>query len=484
MSYLRKFGMQPTTELMEEISKVVNHPARSFIAHIDREELVDDLARLVSYPSCSFEGFDIQPSLECAAEVARMVEAVGFADVELIDVGGRAPVVWAEHRADETRYPDAPTLLLYAHYDVQPAPVQEQGWRTDPYVLTKGGDGRYYGRGAADDKSGIVAHLHAIDSAGGLEALDYVNLKICFEGEEECLGTLEEYVATDPQRFAADAYLIFDLGNIEVGKPMLTSALRGTVIVDVEVAALRQEIHSGVFGGPAPDALKALIMLLATLWDAHGNTVIEGISDFEWTGGSYPEELFRRDVGLVEGADLVGTGSIENRLFSRPSASIIGLDATPVAQSSNVVIPRAKARVSVRFPHGQTAAMVTEAVITHLTAHAPAGVVVTFPYTLEAGAFAAHDEGNLYTLFARAMSEVFGVKTQVMGSGASIPLVAALQKISPQADIMLYGASDLGQSNIHGGNESVDLSELVNMIKSEALFLHYLRPDTDDIIIP
>ena len=454
---------------------MMNYPARSFVEHIDKDEIISDLARLVAYPSCSFEGFDIQPSLDCADEVARMVRDAGFQKVELLDVGGRTPVVWAEHRADQAKYPDAPTLFMYAHYDIQPAPVEEQGWETDPWQLTSKDDGRYYGRGAADDKAGIVAHLHAIEAAGGLETLDHININICFEGEEECFGTLEEYVANNPERFEADVYLIFDLGNVVVGEPTLITTLRGAAIVDVEVETTRQELHSGAYGGPTPDALVGLTRLLATLWDDEGNTAIEGVKSFEWEGASYPEELFRRDIGLVEGADLMGTGPIDDQLFSRPAANIIGLNATPVDQSSNVIVPHAKVRLSIRFPHGQTADEVAEATIAHLKKHTPKGMVVRFPHTSGASAFVTDLEGPYARIFSESLAESFEMEPTAMGGGASIPLLAALQKVSPQADFLLYGVADMAQSNIHGGNESVDLDELTRTIKAEAIFLKKLE---------
>ena len=453
---------------------MLNPPARSFTAHIDRDEVVDDLAKLVACPSCSFDGYALEPVLDCAEEVARMVRAAGFETVELLDVGGRAPTVFAEHRADSERYPDAPTLLLYAHYDVQPAPVAEQGWESDPFTLTRKDDGRYYGRGAADDKAGIVAHLHAIDAAGGLEALSHVNLKICFEGEEECFGTLEDYIARDPERFIADAYLISDLGNLVVGEPTLTTTLRGTAMVDVTVDAIEAAQHSGVFGGPTPDALVGMIRLLDSLWDADGNTTIAGVSSFTWTGAAYPEDMFRRHAGLVEGADLVGTGPLGDRLFARPSATIIGLDAPSVAQSANSIIPRATARISVRFPHGQSAEDVVEAIIAHLQAHQPPGFVVTFGFTSGASAFATTLDGPLAARFAAAQRAVFGAEVTEMGGAASIPLLAALQAEAPEAEFLLFGVSDIACSNVHGGNESVDLDELTRTIRAEALFLRGL----------
>ncbi|MCL2491377.1 MAG: M20/M25/M40 family metallo-hydrolase [Coriobacteriia bacterium] len=478
MAISRRLINEPSSQIFEEIAKVMNYPARSFVSHIDRDEVIDDLAKLVSYPSCSFDGYDIEPSLACAAEVKRMVEAAGFTHVEMLDVGGRAPVVWAQHHANAERYPDAPTLLLYAHYDIQPAPIEEQGWESDPFELTLRDNGRYYGRGSADNKAGIVGHLHAIEAAGGLEALGHVNLKICFEGEEECFGTLEDYIATDPHRFEADAFLIFDMGSDEVGRPMLGTALRGTVLVDVEVDTIKQALHSGVYGGPTPDALTGLITMLSTLWDVSGDVAIEGLKSFEWDGAPYLEERFRRDVGLLEGADLVGTGPLHDRIIGRPSATIIGLDATSVAESSNVIVPSAKARISVRFPYGQSTDQVLDAVTTHLKKNAPKGMIMNIVKTSGASAFMTDIDGPLAKRFAESMAEVFDSEVTAVGGGASIPLLASLQEVSPDADFLLYGVSDRELSNMHGGNESVDPGELVNTIKTEATFFKKLEEES------
>ena len=475
MEYARNISSESTRQIAERISKIANYPARSFYAQIDRDEVLADLAKLVAYPSCSFEGFDIKPSLACAQAVAGMVKASGFTQVELIDVGGRAPLVWAQHKADIARYPQAPTLMLYAHYDIQPAPVKEQGWRTDPFVLTLGEDGRYYGRGSCDDKAGIVGHLHAIKTAGGLESLGHVNINICFEGEEECFGTLEEFVEQNPERFKADGYLVFDLGGIEPGQPALTTTLRGTAMVDIEVRAIEHELHSGAYGGPTPDALKGLLMTLASLWDEKGDTAIEGVESFEWTGAPYPEELLRRDIGLVPGADLMGTGPVIDQLVSRPAANIIGLDVPSVASSSNVIIPCAKARVSVRFPYGQRVREVLDSTIAHLRKHAPHGIALDFPFNSGASAFETDTDGLLVTAFAKTLTEVFGVETTRLGSGGSIPLLAVLQQISPRADFLLYGVSDMAKSNMHGGNESVDPDDLERTIEAEAVFLQKLQ---------
>lgn len=429
------------------------------------DKTLQDLATLVSYPSLGFEGYPLQPSLDCAQVVYDLVANLGVDHIELLDVGGSAPTVWAEIKGD----PSAPTLLLYAHYDVQPA-GPEQGWKTDPFTLTQGEDGRYYGRGAADDKSGIVQHLASIAAAGGADALRPLNIKICFEGEEECHGVLDQYIVANPERFKADAYFIADSGNLQVGKPVITTSMRGDVNVDVELRTIEQALHSGLYGGPTPDALKALIRLLDTMWDENGDTVIEGVVGHEWTGADFPEELLREQIGLVGDTQLVGTGSLATRLWARPSASIIGIDAPSIAQAANIIIPVAKARVALRFPWGQDRQAVADALVAHLKKHAPWGVELSFPRIMAAPAFVPAVHGELTDLFLSALTEAFGVKASEVGCGASIPMLNALQIVSPHAEFLEAGASDMEKAKIHGGNESVDPVELEKCILAQAIF--------------
>jgi acetylornithine deacetylase/succinyl-diaminopimelate desuccinylase-like protein len=368
----------------------------------DRARRHEQLARLVSFPSLAFPGFDPADSAACAEAVADMLREVGFPCVELVDVGGQNPLVWAElpagRRADGT---PAPTLLLYAHYDVQPAPREAQGWRTDPFTLTVGApqDGRLYGRGAADDKAGIVQHLSALRAFGLVGGLSPLGIKVCFEGEEEYAESLADYIPRDPARFAADAYLVCDGGNLELGKPLLETQLRGVAEVTVRLRTLKGALHSGAFGGPAPDAYLALNRLVASCFDADGNTRIDGVSAGDYTGAAdYPESLFRRQIELANpnpdpnpgsDADLPGTGSVASRLWTRPSLNVIGLDMPSVHDSSNIIIPEVTARMSLRFPPGQEAAAVLDALTTHLREHTPWGAELTVLNAATMNAFTA-----------------------------------------------------------------------------------------------
>lgn len=435
------------------------------------DEMVADLAALVAHPSLAFEGYDPQHNLACAHEVKRLAEKAGFNDVELLAIGSEFPVVWAEHQGK----PGAPTVLLYAHYDVQPAPEKQQHWQSDPWKLTKREDGRYYGRGAADDKSGIIQHLAALGALGGLEELENVHIKLCIEGEEEAFGSLEEYVAKDPERFAADVYLIADTGNLEVGKPVLTTSLRGDARLDVTVKTLDAALHSGIFGGPTPDALVELTRLIQTMYDEYGNTVIEGIEQEEWEGAEYPEELFRAQAGLSEEITLRGSGSLATQLWSRPSATVLAMDVPSRAQSANIIIPEATARISVRFPARNNGEMVLEALKAHLLDHALKGAEITFENEQSSQGFLTDTSSDYAQSALAVLEEAFGCEARAIGCGASIPLLSVLQGFNPQATFLLFGPEDDEFARVHSGNESVDLEEIKHCAAAEALFLEKLN---------
>lgn len=432
---------------------------------IDTNRALKDLTELVSFPSLAFDGYDPQPNEACGERVRDLFAEVGFDNAELISVGPGFPAVWAQHHASD----EAPTVLLYGHYDVQPAPVEAQHWESDPWTLTRREDGRYYGRGAADDKSGIVQHLAALRAIGGVKTLDGLNVKVCIEGEEEAFGHLEEYVQKDPERFKADLYVIADTGNTVVGTPVNTTSLRGDIQLDVRLTTLSGAVHSGIFGGPAPDALVALTRLLGTLWDDEGNTAIEGIKGGEWQGADFPEELFKSQSGMLPGKEFDGSGSLATRLWARPNATIIAVEAPRVEEVSNILIPTALARVAVRIPAGNDPQEALEALKEHFRAHAPATAELSFGREVASPPFQAAPSAAYDTLLFEVLEEAFGVSASTVGCGASIPLLSELQKVSPEATFALFGPEDLALARIHGGNESVDLKEIETCALAEAL---------------
>jgi cysteinylglycine-S-conjugate dipeptidase len=426
-------------------------------------ETRSDLERLVRIPSIAFEGFPPDPVLEGAEATRELLAAAGFADARVQQVGdGHPPAVIGSIPAPE----GAPTVLLYAHFDVQPA-GDEAAWSSPPFDPVER-DGRLYGRGAADDKSGVVAHAAAIRVFDGHPP---VGVRIVVEGEEETGGTaLEEFVPANPELFAADAMLIGDMGNVRLGEPTLTTALRGLAAVVVDVCTLEAQVHSGQFGGPAPDALIALVRMLATLHDDEGNVAVAGVPSGDWSGADITAEEFRSLAGVRDGVDLIGSGSVGSRLWSRPSANVIGLEAPPIRASRNVLIDSARAKVSLRLPPEVEPPEAQAALAAHLEAAAPWHVECTVtPAETGPGVRVASD-GPVYAAMRVAMREAFGREPVEMGSGGSIPLVRTLAQTYPGAEILMLGAEE-PLANIHAPNESVDLGELERVIVAEALLL-------------
>ncbi|TJY71355.1 dipeptidase [Arthrobacter sp. CAU 1506] len=407
------------------------------------------------------------PPEECtrAAEWVRdKFTELGFADARLeLTPDGSQAVVGQRIAAD----PDAPTVLLYAHYDVQP-PLDESAWRTPPFELTEV-DGRWYGRGAADCKGNIVMHLLALRALGDDIP---VNLKLVAEGsEEQGTGGLESFVEANPDVLRADTILVCDTGNAAVGRPAATVSLRGMANVVVTVQALASEVHSGMFGGPAPDALAALIETLAGLRDEKGNTTIEGLdATRSWHGEPYPAEQFRTDAGVLEGVELLGDGTVSDMLWSRPAVTVLGIDCPPVTGSSAAIVPRAAARLNLRIPPGTDANEAHDALVAQLRGAVPWGVTVDVWTEAVGSPFEASTDGPGFRAMGAAMQEAYGTAMTMLGQGGSIPLCNVLADTYPEAEIILMGVEE-PLALIHAPNESVDPAEIEHLALSLALFL-------------
>ncbi len=407
------------------------------------------------------------PPEECeraAGWVLDKFHECGFADVHLEETAdGSQAVIGARPGTDL----EAPTVLLYAHYDVQP-PLEEDAWRTPPFELTEV-DGRWYGRGAADCKGNIVMHLAALRALGDDPA---VNLKLVVEGsEEQGTGGLEAFVVDHADLLRADAILVCDTGNASVGVPAVTVSLRGMVNVVVTVEALASELHSGMFGGAAPDALAALIAMLATLRDSEGNTTITGLDNTRtWAGEPYPPDQFRSDARVVDGVSLVGGGTVSDMLWARPAVTVLGIDCAPVLGSASSIAPRATARLNLRVPPGTAPEDARSALVEQLRAAAPWGVRLSLETEATGAPFLAATDGPAYRAIAGAMQQAFGRPMTSLGQGGSIPLCNVFADTYPDAEVILMGVEE-PRCLIHAPNESVDPGEIAAMALTEALFL-------------
>lgn len=423
-----------------------------------------DLAELVSFKSVAdARQFPPEECEKAAQWVLNAFADVGFTDLALHETSDGSKAVYGRRQGPA----GARTVLLYAHYDVQP-PLDEQAWHTPPFELTEK-NGRWYGRGAADCKGNILMHLTALRALGDDVP---VNLKLIVEGsEEQGTGGLEDFVPKHADLLRADTILVCDTGNAAVGKPAVTVSLRGVANVVVTVEALSTEIHSGMYGGAAPDALAALIHMLSTLRDDQGNTTIKGLDNTQvWDGAPYPERAFSTDAHVLDGERLLGSGSVSDMLWARPALTVLGIDCPPVVGSAAAIQPRARARLNLRVPPGLDANTAMQALSAHLTSVAPWGVHLTVEPEQTGQPFLAKTDGPAYRLLFEAMKEAYGVEATKLGQGGSIPLCNVLAGTYPEAEIILIGVEE-PQTLMHAPNESVDPGEIADMALTEALFL-------------
>jgi acetylornithine deacetylase/succinyl-diaminopimelate desuccinylase-like protein len=395
--------------------------------------------------------------------VVDLFEAAGAAGVSLVDVPDGYPCVFADLPGPA----GSPTVLLYAHYDVQPAP-ESQEWTTSPFEPVTKADGRIYGRGAADDKSGLVIHYATLKLLGADRPC---RVKILVEGEEETISHLEAFVEANPDMFAADAYVIADIGPQAPGRPGLTTALRGDVACTVTVRTLANPVHSGQFGGAAPDALTAMIRILDTLHDENGDTVIPGVDSGAWDGAEMDEDVYRAGSAILPGVEFLGTGSLSDRIWAKPSVTVLGMDLPNTAEASNVLLNQVKAKLSMRIIPGSDGDAQLEALMSHLRAQRPWNCEVAVEKVKVGHPFAVDESHPAIVAAEDALREAYGAEVEAIGSGASIPLVASFKKIAPDAAIVLWGAEDTAQARIHASDESVDPKEIERMIVAQTLFI-------------
>ena len=436
---------------------------RSAVARI-LPEVRAELEDLVRSPSVSAAGFDPANVRRSAEAVQTLLSARGL-DTRLLELDGGHPAVLGTRPAP----PGAPTVLLYAHHDVQPTgPVDL--WATDPFVPAEK-DGRLYGRGTADDKAGVVTHTGALRAWGDEPP---VGIIVLAEGEEE-IGSehLTEFLDAYADLLRADAVILADSSNWRVGQPAITTSLRGLVDCIVEVRTLDHAVHSGQYGGPVPDAITALARVLVSLHDEQGNVAVPGLVAEDADPLDLTEDEVRAWAGIRPGVELLGTGTLTGRLWTRPAVSVLGVDAPSIGEATNQLVPSARAKVSLRLPPGQDPGPAAEALRAHLVANAPWGAEVTV--TQGAGAWPCRvvAKGPAFDSIRRAFVDSYGVEPVEQGAGGTIPLVSAFAERYPDAALLLTGAGD-PTSNLHSENESLDLGDLERSIVAEALFLGYL----------
>lgn len=426
-----------------------------------------ELSELVRFTSVhDSRQFPVEECIGAARWVQRAFVDAGIPDVQLIETVDGSLAVIGSRPAPA----GAPTVLLYSHYDVQP-PGELKLWDSAPFELTER-DGRWYGRGSADCKGNVMMHLLALRALGEFIG---IGVRIVCEGSEETgTGGLEALVEQRPELFAADVVVIGDTGNARVGLPTVTTTLRGIANVVVHVETLAGEVHSGMYGGPAPDALAALVQVLSTLRNEQGDTVVDGLDAAQtWDGVAYDTEQFRSDAGVLDGVELAGSGTVADAVWARPALTIVGVDCPPVVGSAAAISPRASARLNLRVPPGMDPQTAQDALVAHLEARTPWNARLTVEREALGSPFRARTDGPGYSALSDALEEAFGHPMGTAGQGGSIPLCNALAQILPDAEIVLMGVEE-PRCRIHAPNESVDPTEIAKMAVAEALFLQRL----------
>jgi acetylornithine deacetylase/succinyl-diaminopimelate desuccinylase-like protein len=431
---------------------------------------LEDLVRIESVGADPSRAGDVRRS---AVAVADLLRTAAFKTVEIVSIDGGAPAVIA-HKPGPA---GAPTVLLYAHHDVQPE-NDHRDWHSPPFEPTER-DGRLYARGAADDKAGIAAHLGAVRAYGDdLPA----SVTVFIEGEEEIGSTtLPALLREHRDKLDADVIVIADSANAAVGVPALTTSLRGLVRVDVEVRTLTHAVHSGGWGGLLPDALITLCRLVASLHDDRGNVAVHGLRHGRTAEIEGAAELLRAGASAADGVEWIGDGSAVERLWAKPALSVTGLDAPRVDGASNTLVPTARARISMRIAPGDTPENAVACLTAHMKAHVPWGAHLDLTVVDTGKATQIDASGPAYDAARAAFKEAWdGTEPVIMGVGGSIPFVAEFREAFPHATVLITGVED-PDSRAHGANESLHLAEFARVVLAEALLLHHLgtpRPPT------
>jgi acetylornithine deacetylase/succinyl-diaminopimelate desuccinylase-like protein len=429
-----------------------------------------DLESLVRIPSVSADPNAADEVARSAQAVADLAGEVGFDDVRIVRATTAegvesAPAVIARIPAPA----GSPTVLLYAHPDVQPTGAVD-AWQSAPFEPTER-NGRLFGRGAADDKAGVAAHIAAVRAFAGRPP---VGVTLFVEVEEEIGSpTLEAFLAEHRDLLTADVIVLADSSNLEIGQPSLTTTLRGLVDCVVEVATLHHAVHSGMYGGPVPDALTALSRLLATLHDDNGDVAVAGLTTAGPASVDYPEDRLRTEAGVLPGVELVGSGGVAERMWHKPSISVLAIDAPRVADASNTLLPSARAKVSMRIAPGQDEHAALAALSAHLREHAPWGARVTVTDGSTGAPGRIDATGPVYDAARAAFERAWGVPPIDIGVGGTIPFVAAFTDAFPDAAILVTGVED-PDTRAHGANESLHLAEFERVCIAEASLLSAL----------
>ncbi|MFA5987411.1 MAG: M20/M25/M40 family metallo-hydrolase [Candidatus Paceibacterota bacterium] len=436
------------------------------------EDFLEELKSLVRIKSISAPGFDHKEVSSCAAAIMHQLKEIGMKSVEILDVPGAHPYVFAEWKEKK----NTPTVILYSHYDVQPTGDLKK-WKTDPFEPTSVGE-RLFGRGSADDKAGIVANIAALASylkpCGELP----VNVKVIFEGEEE-IGSenLPKLLEMYKDKLAADYIIITDTENYDVGIPAITTQLRGLVAVDITVSTLKQPVHSGAWGGPIPDAVQALAKIIAKMTDDDGKIKIPGIykdvaeisAETRKALKSLPfnEGAFRKNSCLLDEAVLTGEKdfSPHEQIWFRPSLSVNAIQASSREQVSNILVDFAWAHVGIRLVPNLDPKKTLDQLKKFVIENAPKNVLVDVKPHVAVSWWKTDTKHKAFKAAQMALEKGYGRKPVFIGCGGSIGFVDPFSRILGGVPAILLGVED-PNTNAHSWNESLYVPDWKKCVES------------------
>lgn len=433
---------------------------------------LSELCRLVRIPSVSWPSFGPENVEASARAVAALAEETGLFDS--VDVlRSRTsdattlgqPAVVARRSAQTGK----PTILLYAHHDVQP-PGEPSLWTSSPFEPEER-DGRLFGRGAADDKAGIMSHITALKLLPSLVDSVDMGIVLFIEGEEECGSpSFEQFLRDHHELLAADVIVVADSGNWDTSTPALTTSLRGNITFLLTVETLDHALHSGMFGGLVPDAFFAFSQLMNSFFDVNGSVIVEGLHRSNPVTPEFSEDRVRDESGLLSGVSTIGDGSFLNRLWNQPSITVTGMNMPDLAHASNTLIPSVTARISVRVAPGQTANEAFSYISEHINQHTPFGAHVTYSDVNLGESFSANTSGWASVAYENSLLYAWGTAPISMGVGGSIPFISSFVSAFPEAQVLVTGVED-PDSRAHSPNESLHIESFMKAIEAEVLFL-------------
>ncbi|MFM8926929.1 MAG: M20/M25/M40 family metallo-hydrolase [Rhodoluna sp.] len=463
--------LNPNPELVQKVNETIDAALPSKLA---------TLGQLVRIPGIAWDAFDPADLDRSAKAVADLLSETGaFESVEIktASVEGKpgAPAVLAFRPAKNGR----PHVLLYAHHDVQP-PGDEALWESPAFEPTAR-NGRIYGRGAADDKAGVVAHIAAIEVLKSLAGADFdLGISVFVEGEEEAGSrTFRAFLDENKGKLAADVIIVADSMNWSPEIPALTVSLRGLVSQEFTVRTMGHAVHSGMFGGAIPDAMIPMIKVLASLHDVEGNVAVQGLKSYPFAEIPYSEQNLRQDSSLLPQVSQIGSGGIMEKIWGKPALTVIGMDLPSVAMSSNTLLPSVSAKISLRLAPGENPDEALGALRAHLLENVPFGAVIEFGEIEKGRPFMADTSGWAATLSKNSLSSAFGNPAMEIGIGGSIPFIADLREVFPEAQILVTGVED-ADSRAHSPNESLDVGGFKKALIAEAVFVLSCNELTQD----